>query len=130
MDYLFQEDFMSSKWRPAMGWAYVLICLFDFMAAPVLLNVLQNQANMWQPVTLQGGGLFHVSMGAILGITSWTRGTEKIQRLQTLEQQSLNQQNEPAYPVWQNQPVTPPVMATTQPKLRPLVEQPLEVANR
>lgn len=29
----------------------------------------------WVPLTLQGGGMLHLSMGAILGITSYTKGT-------------------------------------------------------
>jgi hypothetical protein len=33
---------------------------------------------MWVPLTLQGGGLYHISMGAILGIAAWTRGKEKV----------------------------------------------------
>jgi hypothetical protein len=33
---------------------------------------------MWKPLTLEGSGLFHVAMGAVLGVTAWTRGQEKI----------------------------------------------------
>jgi hypothetical protein len=32
----------------------------------------------WLPITLGGGGLFHVAMGAVLGVTAWSRGQEKI----------------------------------------------------
>jgi hypothetical protein len=32
----------------------------------------------WQPLTLIGAGLFHMAMGAVLGITAWSRGQEKI----------------------------------------------------
>jgi hypothetical protein len=32
----------------------------------------------WEPLTLQGAGLFHVAMGAILGVTAWSRGREKL----------------------------------------------------
>ena len=31
----------------------------------------------WQSLTLQGGGLFHIAFGAILGAAAWTRGMEK-----------------------------------------------------
>ena len=32
----------------------------------------------WQPITLIGGGMVHMSFGAVLGITAWTRGVEKV----------------------------------------------------
>jgi len=32
----------------------------------------------WVPITLQGGGLFHVAMGAVLGVAAWSRGQEKL----------------------------------------------------
>lgn len=35
---------------------------------------------MWEPLTVQGGGLFHLSFLAILGVASWTRGMEKVER--------------------------------------------------
>jgi hypothetical protein len=36
---------------------------------------------MWQPLTLQGGGLIHISFGAILGVAAWTRGQEKVEAI-------------------------------------------------
>ena len=71
-----KEDWMNSKWRPAMGWLYMVVCGFDFVIFPILWSVVQaigngGQVNMqWQPITLQGAGLFHISMGAILGIAA------------------------------------------------------------
>ena len=126
--HIIEQDKLAVKWRPAMAWAYMAICLFDFMLAPILFNVLQIQTHMpisiWQPVTLQGGGLFHLAMGAVLGITSWTRGTEKIQRLHNLENQPFPDED-PPYPVWQN-----PIMATSQVntaqlRIRPVSQGPL-----
>jgi hypothetical protein len=32
----------------------------------------------WQPITLQGAGLFHLSMGAIIGIAAFGRTQEKL----------------------------------------------------
>ena len=32
----------------------------------------------WQPITLQGAGLFHLSMGAIIGVAAWGRTQEKL----------------------------------------------------
>ena len=78
-----KEDFMTSKWRPMMAISYMAICLFDFMVGPILYNILQymnpgQHLDMWQAVTLQGGGLYHLSMGAIIGITAFGRTKEKL----------------------------------------------------
>lgn len=72
-----------STWRPAIGWLYILICLFDFLVFPVLWGLanimyIGNVGQAWEPLTLDGAGLFHISMGGILGISAWTRGKEKI----------------------------------------------------
>jgi hypothetical protein len=32
----------------------------------------------WQPLTLQGAGLFHMAMGAVLGLSAWGRTQEKL----------------------------------------------------
>jgi hypothetical protein len=77
------EDWMTTKWRPLMAVTYMATIWFDFILGPVLFNILQywnpGQAiGMWVPLTLQGGGLYHISMGAILGIAAWTRGKEKV----------------------------------------------------
>jgi len=78
-----KEDWMNNKWRPMMGWMYMAICLFDFMLAPVLWSLLQGLDNgqinsQWQPLTLQGAGLFHIAMGAVLGIAAYGRTQEKL----------------------------------------------------
>jgi len=78
-----KEDWMTKKWRPMMAIVYMMINLFDFIIGPILYNLLQywnpGQAIvMWQPLTLQGGGLIHIAFGAILGISAWTRGQEKV----------------------------------------------------
>jgi hypothetical protein len=78
-----KEDWMNSKWRPMMGWMYMMICLFDFMIAPVLWSLMQaffhgGVTTQWQPLTLQGAGLFHLAMGAVLGIAAYGRTQEKL----------------------------------------------------
>ncbi len=78
-----QETWFNKRWRPAMAWSYMLICLFDFIVAPILWSILQasqkgNVTEAWTPLTLQGAGLFHLAMGAILGVTAWSRGQEKM----------------------------------------------------
>ena len=81
-----KDDWMNTKWRPAMGWMYMMVCVFDFILFPILWAVVQfwetsiaNDAfRQWQPLTLQGAGLFHMAMGAVLGIAAYSRGKEKI----------------------------------------------------
>jgi len=77
------EDWMNSKWRPAMGWMYMLVCTTDFVLFPVLWSLVQVVAggevkSQWSPITLQGAGLFHMAMGAILGIAAYGRTQEKL----------------------------------------------------
>lgn len=76
-------DWINKKWRPAMGWMYLLCCVADFVIFPILWSILQalskgQVTSQWQPVTLQGAGLFHISMGAIIGVTAYGRTKEKL----------------------------------------------------
>ena len=78
-----KEDWMSKKWRPMMGWVYMSTCTFDFVIAPILWSILQAYSggavtSQWMPLTLQGAGLYHVAMGAVLGLTAFGRTQEKI----------------------------------------------------
>ncbi len=98
------EPMYKKLWRPALAWTYVTIVVFDFLIAPVMMMaffVSAPSASMlppgltaaeyveilkalppavyhaWDPLTLKAGGFFHITMGAVLGIGSWTRGKEK-----------------------------------------------------
>lgn len=81
-----QEDWIQKKWRPMMAVMYMMVCIFDFVVFPIMFTGVQfweveavNDAfRQWNPITLGGGGLFHVAMGAVLGVTAWSRGQEKI----------------------------------------------------
>jgi len=77
-----KEDWMNSKWRPMMGWMYMLVCMFDMILFPVLWSLLQTFTHtpitQWNPLTLQGAGLFHIAMGAVLGIAAFGRTQEKM----------------------------------------------------
>ncbi len=81
-----EEDWMTKKWRPMMAIMYMTACLFDFVFFPIMFTIVQfwetSAANdafrQWAPITLQGGGLFHVAMGAVLGVSAWSRGQEKM----------------------------------------------------
>lgn len=87
------EDWINKKWRPAMGWMYMAVCVFDFIVFPVLWSVLQaagqgQVTTQWQPVTLMGAGLFHISMGAVLGIAAYGRTQEKMKSAQSISTSS------------------------------------------
>ena len=78
------EDFINKKWRPMMAWLYMTVCAFDFVIFPILWSILQmvskgSVTTPWQPITLQGAGLFHIAMGAVLGIATYGRTKEKIE---------------------------------------------------
>lgn len=77
-----KEDWMNSKWRPMMGWLYMGTCTFDFVIFPVLWSLLQSTmghpVTQWQPLTLQGAGLYHIAMGAVLGLAAFGRTQEKL----------------------------------------------------
>ena len=79
-----QKDpkWMQNLWRPMMGWMYMFICLLDMAVFPVLWSLLQammhQPISQWNPLTLQGAGLFHIAMGAVLGIAAFGRTQEKL----------------------------------------------------
>ena len=76
-------DFINKKWRPLMAFVYMFTCLCDFVLFPVLWSLLQAMSKgtvtvQWQPLTLQGAGLYHIAMGAVLGVAAYGRTKEKI----------------------------------------------------
>ena len=99
------EHGFKKFWRPIAAYVYLAICIFDFVGMPIYVSIQNNQVNSeafaevralsdkevklkaleqlelgkqeWHPLTLEGGGLFHLSFGAILGVAAFTRGQEK-----------------------------------------------------
>lgn len=73
-----EQHWLRKYWRPAAGWVYLIICMFDFVIAPVLFAVLpvftKLEHTPWTSITTANGGLMHISFGAILGVAAWTRG--------------------------------------------------------
>lgn len=71
-----------------MGWLYMLICFMDFVVFPLLtmftpvimksFGVVDVAYAAWESLTLSNGGIMHLAFGAILGVTAWTRGQEKL----------------------------------------------------
>ncbi len=106
---LIQDQWYQKWWRPCVAFVYLAIIILDFAVMPIIyeldrpdpaaavtlalqfenpgaqvqvLQTLQSQRN-WSPITILGGGLFHVAMGAILAGAAITRGMEKRQRIQS-----------------------------------------------
>jgi hypothetical protein len=75
-------SWMQNLWRPMMGWMYMFICLLDMAVFPICWSILQavfhQPITQWNPLTLQGAGLFHIAMGAVLGISAFGRTQEKL----------------------------------------------------
>ena len=79
-------EWMQKYWRPCAAFMYMICCLADFAIFPIMFTVVQfwetqaaNDAfRQWVPITLQGGGLFHVSMCAVLGVSAYGRTQEKL----------------------------------------------------
>lgn len=111
------EDWMQSKWRPLMGYMYMAVCIFDFILFPIFWSMIQALdhagviTSQWQPLTLQGAGLFHVAMGAVLGIAAYGRTQEKLGGI--LGQGTVYQQTPLAPVATQAAPVSPVVVQPT-----------------
>ncbi len=76
------ENWISNRWRPWMAMQYLVVCLFDFIFFPILIAAFQTFMKIpytpWHPITLEGGGLYHIAMGAIITATAYGRSQEKI----------------------------------------------------
>lgn len=97
------------QWRHFAAYIYLFICLFDFVAMPIAYEIFHralgpveliaaarslepaaqieiikifSSGARWDPLTLGETGLFHIAFGAILGVAAWTRGHEKINKIQ------------------------------------------------
>jgi hypothetical protein len=81
------NDWISTKWRPMMGIMYMVVCIFDFILFPIAWSggqaLLHTTVTEWNPLTLQGAGLFHMAMGAVLGVAAYGRSQEKITAMNT-----------------------------------------------
>ena len=79
------EDFATAKWRPFMGWTYMAICFFDFVIGPVMnvaFSIMTKTPLVpWKSLTLDNGGLFHLAMGAVLGVAAFGRTQEKMAKI-------------------------------------------------
>lgn len=103
------EVLLDRYWRPAAAIVYLVICLFDFLIIPAIIELDVRHKNnaiyelinenseenkeyalslidktrvvRWVPLTLINGGLFHLSFGAILTGAVLMRGQERKESL-------------------------------------------------
>lgn len=101
------EPWYKKMWRPMLAGTYIVIVIFDFMIMPVVIEKFNEKESnsvavelalkftdpaaqvqalkifaekrTWSPLTIMGGGLFHLAMGALLTGAAVTRGLEKKQ---------------------------------------------------
>jgi hypothetical protein len=70
-----------------MAFVYMAVVIFDFIVGPIFWSIVQiyggSVALQWTPLTLISGGVFHAAMGAVLGISAFSRGREKVESLRT-----------------------------------------------
>ena len=89
-----KENILRCMWRPAMAWSYFAICLWDFLFAPIFFAWYSHYTGTtfqpWKPLTLGENGMYHVAMGAIVGVSAWSRGKEKIAHIETNKPQEKN----------------------------------------
>jgi len=85
-------EYLGKHWKTIAAFVYLFICVCDFVVYPTLLAIFRQEvmnnimmlskakvpeqvltelsrignSQNWVPFTLRGGGLFHLSFGAIL----------------------------------------------------------------
>jgi hypothetical protein len=115
------EDFATAKWRPFMGWTYMAICFFDFVIGPVMnvaFSIMTKTPLIpWKSLTLDNGGLFHLAMGAVLGVAAYGRTQEKVAKIDN------------GIPLPGSSTPTPPPAPMPDPTPAPVVSTPVAVVN-
>jgi hypothetical protein len=111
------EHWLTSKWRPAMGWMYMVVCTMDMVVFPIIWSIAQvitkQPITQWDPLTLRGAGLFHMAMGAVLGIAAFGRTQEKVAGASVVTTPSPTPTPTPSVPYTDP---TPSVSAPIQPQ--------------
>ena len=114
------EDFATAKWRPFMGWTYMAICFFDFVIGPIMnvafSIITKTPLIPWKSLTLDNGGLFHLAMGAVLGVAAYGRTQEKVAKIDN------------GIPLPGSSIPTPPPAPMPDPTPAPVVSTPAPVA--
>lgn len=114
----------QKMWLPFAAITYIVICIFDFMIMPIYVtahnsrieNVIvkqlqgkdavtfadmlikSNQAQrQWNPLTLLGAGMFHLSFGALLTGGAVTRGFAKKSEIEGYYRYGIGRESETQY---------------------------------
>lgn len=92
------QAYFIKNFREIAGITYIVVCIFDFVLAPILTAIYFGYTKTpyipWVPLTTMGGGMFHISFGAILGVSSYMRGLSQVEAIRNL-------------PDYSNMPYTP-----------------------
>lgn len=88
-----EEHWLKQYWRPFMAWQYGIVCVFDFIIFPLFFSWFAWKTGtayiQWDPITLKESGFYHMAMGAIIGVSAWTRGKEKIEIVSQLNSNNI-----------------------------------------
>ena len=87
-----QADLLKQRWwkqwHYSASWLYLIIVAFDFFIAPIgndiILSYFHYAIVQWQPITLQGGGIFHFSFMAIIGIATYSKSQQMVEALKNM----------------------------------------------
>lgn len=105
---------MMDNWKPACALIYTIICVFDFVVFPCWVgwhrmavseflvttqgidvtlktNIFDYLYRAYSPYTLSGGGLFHLSFGALLTGVAITAKAKVITDRRTSEDEKKDQ---------------------------------------
>jgi hypothetical protein len=75
---VFHDNFFTKYWRPFMCWQYGIVCFLDVGVLPIISWLFQvNPALGYVLVNSPGAATYHMAMGAIAGVSAWTRTVEK-----------------------------------------------------
>ena len=81
---MYDDSWIKNFWRPAIAWQYVIVCVFDFVLAPILIGFYSYLTHtpivLWIPITNQ---MYHTSMLAIITTSAYSRGQEKIEKIKS-----------------------------------------------
>lgn len=78
---VFHDNAFTKYWRPFMCWQYGMTLAVDLVVMPIVSLVFFK--TIWKPITFdQNAVTYHMAMGAIAGVTSWTRTQEKTAAMQ------------------------------------------------
>lgn len=84
-----EESWIKNYWRPAIAFQYLVVCIFDFILFPLatfsFAYATHSSYTQWDPITLKESGFYHLAMGAIIGVSAWTRGLEKINKITAVQ---------------------------------------------